>query len=212
MAGGGGIGRGGEMSVGPMGPPTPVGERPIPGRSPFDTVNDGGIGGAVAPTFGGGMFPPIGAGPGGGLGTPLPPTEGGQTPALADAGVNMGPLPSQKAPMPPAGGMVDAGYGVGPLVNGMQQAAPPAQQPSMTPMPPVQQPSMPAGMPPQGVEKTGMAPVNGKPAQTGMSSAADAQAAMMKRAGVQTPEQMGAQRAKMMKPAPVSRVAPKPLQ
>ena len=112
------------------------------------------------------------------------------------------------------GGMVDAGYGVGPLVNGMQQAAP------------APQPSMPAGIPPQppqptptlsSDQKTGVAPVNGKPAQSGMSSAASAQQAMMKRAGVtplqqQTPEQAGAQRAKMVKPAPVSRVPPQPIQ
>lgn len=94
-----------------------------------------------------------------------------------------------------------------------QQAPPPASQPpspgagmvgtaSVAP-----QPSMPAGIQPQPPmmdpkAKTGGAPVNGAPASTGMSSAADAQSKMMARAaGPQKP---------MRRPAPVASMPPKP--
>lgn len=89
--------------------------------------------------------------------------------------------------------------------------------------------SMPAGLPPaappdmQAASKIGGAPVNGGPAKIGASPAADAQAQMMKRAGVQpmpmspmpaaqTGKAAGAGTGTMTKgkPAPVSRMEPKP--
>lgn len=94
---------------GAMMPPTMQGGGPA--SSPAQRVPDG----LPAPTFGGGMgF----GGQGGPMGPPsiLPPA--GQGP--------LGP-PIQAPPQPPAGGgMVDAGYGFGPLnAQGFQQATQP---------------------------------------------------------------------------------------
>ncbi len=157
-------------------------------------------------------------------------------PAPADAQRNFGnmnnPGPAQQVmagqPSAPLASMVSAGQppqGLGAGAGRFGGPMPPVQQggglgatsAGLGGQPPVR--SMPAGIPPQPPvmqppqrdDKSGGAPVNGKPAGIGMSPAVSAQDAMMKRANVKpAPGLLGPPTMQRKPPAPVPQVPPKP--
>lgn len=197
--------------------------------------------GNPSPTFGGGMqYDPSRGGAPGSVMTPggnmsgeqakppvLPRADGGPSPEFG-GGMGVKPLGAPAVPSQGAGQWVDAGFGEGPL-NGLGQqwqAAAPAQPSS--PMPP----SIGGG----GYVGGNMNPAQNKgvPATRGMSPAAGAEQAMLKRAGMQAmppqvqpqpampaaqlaqpkpaaPATGAARRGAARRPAPVPSVTPKPV-